>query len=180
MKAPIRRRDQDEDSDNKDDETACNMTGESLEQLPFPVIINSGACISVMPTSWCSHVPTEETPESWSGESFRAANGDKISHEGRTIISIMAKEGARRNMWFIACEVSKARGSVSQSRRVERSVVYHPSWHEDGSHMQREETGEGMWLCEHNGLYVLDTRVAPQSKQTSTHRVQDSGRQANP
>ena len=39
----------------------CHMTGVTWEQLPFPIIIDSGACTSALPTAWCQHVPIEET-----------------------------------------------------------------------------------------------------------------------
>ena len=75
----------------------CNMTGDNWEQLPYPIIIDSGACTSVMPIAWCPHVPTEETPESKAGEFFRAANGQTIYNEGTKIVSLMIKEGEMRN-----------------------------------------------------------------------------------
>ena len=93
---PIGRSKHDEDTEDEGDGMMCNMTGEGWEQLPFPIIVDSGACTSVMPTSWCPHVPIEETPESQSGEYFRAANGDKIFNEGRKIVSLMAEEGVKR------------------------------------------------------------------------------------
>ena len=179
-RAPIGQRNNDEESEEEGDGMVCNMTGENWGQLPFPIIIDSGACISVIPTSWCSHVPIEETSESRAGEFFRAANGEKIYNEGRKTISLMTKEGVKRDMKFTACEVSKALGSVSQICRAGHTVMFNPAWHEDGSYIQHVETGERMWLSEHNGLYVLDTRIAPSNQQTSVRSNQGFARQANP
>lgn len=41
---------EDDDSEAEEDQLVCNMTGERWEDLPFPVIIDSGACGSVMST----------------------------------------------------------------------------------------------------------------------------------
>ena len=107
---PIGTRDREEESDEEVDNMVCQMTGQLWEQLPFPIIIDSGACTPVMPTSWCPHVPTEETPESRAGEFFRAANGQKIFNEGKKTVSFMTKEGVMRDMNFTSCEVSTALG----------------------------------------------------------------------
>ena len=84
------KRDEYED-DEENENMMCQMTGEQWESLPFPTIVVSGACISVMPSRWCQHVPVEETKESNSGEFFRAANGEKIYTEGRKVVSLMTR-----------------------------------------------------------------------------------------
>ena len=92
VKKPVRgNKHDDEDSEEEQEGMVCQMAGEHWEQLPFPIIVDSGACTSVMPTSWCPHVPTEETIESRAGELFRAANGQKIYNEGTKISSLMIK-----------------------------------------------------------------------------------------
>ena len=136
----------------------CQMTGKQWEQLPFPIITDSGACISVMRTSWCPHVPTEETTESRAGEFFRAANGQNFSNEGSKIVSFMTKERVMRDMKSTSCGVSKALGSVSQICQAGHRVVFRPPWSEEGSHtyiyiyIERCDTGEVMWLTSHNAL----------------------------
>ena len=158
----------------------CQMNGDQWEQLSFPMIVDSGACTSVMPTAWCQHVPTQETKESKAGEFFRAANGEKIYNEGRKVLSMMTREGVVRDMNFTSCEVSKALGSVSQICRAGHRVAFNPPWSEDGSYIEHTTIGEVMWMTEHNGLYVLQTKVAPVNKQTSTKNNMGFGRQANP
>ena len=44
-------------------------------------------------------------------------------------------------------------------------VVFNPPWDPEGSYIQHVDTDECMWLEEHNGLYMLNTKVAPSSKQ---------------
>ena len=87
-----RTRTEDSDSEDEGTELVCNMTGRSRESLPFPVIIDPGACAPVMKTSWCNHVPLQGTPQSRSGEYYRAANGNRIYHEGERAVSTLTQE----------------------------------------------------------------------------------------
>ena len=84
-----------------------------------------------------------------------------------------------RDMNFTSCEVSKALGSVSQICRAGHRVVFNPPWHDEGSFIEHVDIGEVMWLNEHNGLYVLNTKVAPTNKQTKYKPNTGFGRQAN-
>lgn len=140
------------------------MNGASWESLPFPIIVDSGACASVMPTGWCDHVALRDTPQSRAGEFFRAANWQKINNHGERIISTMAREGAMRDMRFTVCDVSKPLGSVSQMCRAGHRVVFNPPWDPEGSYIQRMEIEECMWLEEHNGLCMFNTKVAPSGR----------------
>ena len=133
-----------------------------------------------MPTSWRPHVPTEETKESRANEFFRSANGDKNYNEGKKVVSLMTREGVHRDMKYTSCEVAKVLGSVSQICRAGHRVVFNPPWHDDGSYIEQIEIGEVMWLKELNGLYVLDTKVAPSDRQTIVKNNKGFGRQADP
>ena len=172
----------DEGSDDEQEQFMCSMTGRQWEQLPFPIVIDSGACASVLPTDWCNHVNLLKTPQSEAKEFFRAANGKKIYNEGQKLITMMTKEGAVRDMNFIVCSVTKALGSVSQMCRAGNRVVFNPPWDPEGSYIENEHTGERLWLEEQGGLYVLHAKVAPQEKQTSNIYAMQTGFQwqANP
>ena len=141
----------------------------------FPIIVDSGACASVMPTQWCDHIPIHETPGSKSGEFFRAANGLKIPNEGERMVTMMTKEGTMRDMKFTVCFVTKALGSVSQMCRSGHRVVFNPPWDQEGSFIEHVDTGERLWLEEQNGLYVLNTRIAPSEKQTANYWHRNQG-----
>lgn len=156
----------DEESGEDVEQMVCNMTGQRWEKLPFPVIIDSGACASVMPTDWCDHLPIQLTRGSEFGEFFRAANGVKIPNEGERLVSMMTREGHMRDMKFIVCPVTKALGSVSQMCKTGHRVVFNPPWEQYGSYIEHLGTGEKLWLEDHNGLYVLNAKVAPNEKQT--------------
>ena len=155
-------------TDDENEQLVCSMSGQTWESLPFPIIIDSGACASVMPNDWCSHVNLLRTPQAEASEYFRAANGKNIFNEGKQFVSMMTKEGAMRDMSFTVCAVTKALGSVSQMCKAGNKVVFNPPWHPDGSYIEHEETGERLWLEEQGGLYVLHAKVAPQHRQTSS------------
>ena len=172
-----RQRRDDHGSEGDDDELICNMTGQAWESFPFPIIIDSGACASVMPASWCDHVPLQEIPQSKAGDYYRAANGNKIYHEGEKLISMMIQEGALRDMKFTVCDVSKALGSVSLMCKAGHRVVFNPAWSNQGSYIEHISIGERLWLQEEGGLYILKTKVAPTHRQTSRWNAQDFRRQ---
>ena len=115
---------------------------------------------------------------------FRAANGQKIHNHGEKVISMIIKEGAKRDMRFTVCDVSKVVGYVSQMCRTGHRVVFNPPWDAARSYVQHIQSGEKMSLDEQNGLYVLNTKVAPVERQSITmHNYQQDtcfGWPANP
>ena len=46
-----------------------------------------------------------------------------------------------------------------------QTVVHNPPWHEDGSYIYNWDTGEHTNMLLQDGVYVLDTLVAPASMQ---------------
>ena len=140
----------DEDSD-EEEQLVCSMSGRQWEALPFPMVIDSGACASVLPIDWCAHVQLLKTPQSEAKEYFRAANEKKIYNEGQKLVSMMTKEGAMRDISFTVCSVTKALGSVSQMCRAGNRVVFNPPWDHAGSYIENEQTGERLWLEEQGG-----------------------------
>ena len=133
--------DSDEDPEGEIEQMMCNMTGDKWEDLQFPVIIDSGACASMMPTIWCPHVEASSTPTSRAKEFFRAANGHKIYNEGQKMATMMTREGAKKDMRFTMCDVSKALGSVSQMCLTGHRVVFSPPWEPEGSYIQCKDIG---------------------------------------
>ena len=156
---------EDVESDEDERQMVCTMTGQNWESSPFSIVIDSGACASVMPSGWRKHVPLQKTPQAESGEYFRAANGTKIYNEGQKCVSMMTREGAWRDMNLTVCDVAKALGSVSQMCRPGHTVVVNPPWHEDGSYIEYLDIGERSWMEESNGFYVLNIMVAPKQWQ---------------
>ena len=120
--------------DSEEDEGAdvvCNMVGQSWGSLFFPITIDPGVCASVMFTSWCDHAPVQETFQSKAGDYYRAANCNKIYHEGEGAVPMMIQEWSMSDMRSTACEVSRSLGSVSQMCRTRHRVVFNPLWSEE-------------------------------------------------
>lgn len=156
------------------------MTGQTLEALQFPVVVDLGASAIVMPQDWCPHLPTIATQQSEQGECFRAANGNTIYNQGQQIVTLMTQDGAQRDMQFTVCDVAKALASVSQMCRAGNRVAFNPPWDPEGSCIQHIDFGERLRLHEDNGLYMLNTRVAPTNKQTGHIRNEGFTWQVSP
>lgn len=88
------------------------------------------------------------TPRSRVNEFFRAANGHTIYNEGQTMVTMTTREGTRRDMRFIACDLSTVLGSRSQMCRIGHRVVLNPPWDNIGSYVEHIDAGEKMWLEE--------------------------------
>ena len=142
-----------------------NLEKTVWESLPQPIIIDSGASTSVLPLSWCAHVQTKETEASRRGEHYTAANGGKIYNKGEKVVTMMSREGHLRNMKFTSCDVERALGSVSAICRQGNTVVFNAPDHPDGSYIYNLHSGERMELQHKDGVFVLDTRVAPSNRQ---------------
>ena len=79
---------------------------------------------------------------------------------------MMSREGHMRNMKFTSCDVKRALGSVSAICNQGHTVVFNAPDHPDGSYIYHIESGERMELAHRDGVFVLDTKVAPRHKQT--------------
>ena len=84
------------------------------------------------------------------------------------MVTMIAKEGARRDINFTVCAVSEAVGSVSHMRRTGHRVAFYPLGDPNGSYVQRIEVGERMWLVEQAGVYSPKSTIAPIRRQTES------------
>ena len=91
------------------------------------------------------------------------------------MVPMMTKESMMRDMRFTVCPVTKALGSASQVCKIGHRVIFNPPWDPEGSYIQHVDTGECMWLEENNGLYTLNTKIAPPSRQ----RREDNNNRGN-
>ena len=101
------------------------------------------------------------------GEYYTAANGGKIFSKGDRVVTMMSQEGHLCNMRFTSCDVERALGSVSSICKQGHTVVFNAPDHPDGSYIYNINPGERMDLKHNDGVFVLDTRVAPSTKQAS-------------
>ena len=97
------------------------------------------------------------------------------------MVTMTTREGTRRDMRFIVCDVSKVLGSVSQMCRIGHRVVFNTPWDSIGSYIEHIDTGEKMWLEEKGGLCMFSAKVAPRHKQTgSIQYISESWSQSFP
>lgn len=87
------------ESDGQDDQgignLVCNVAGPQWEQLRFPVVVDSGVCVSVEPAAWCEHSPSLKIPQSEAGEFFRSAGGQTIHNHCQRASAKDDKRGQR-------------------------------------------------------------------------------------
>ena len=79
---------------------------------------------------------------------------------------MVTKQGQWKNMTFQVCDVTRPLASVSKIVETGHSVVFNPPQDPRGSYIQNYRTGEKMWLTQKDGVYVLETKVAPTMHQT--------------
>ena len=84
---------------------------------------------------------------------------------------MVTKQGQWRNMTFQVCDVTRPLASVSKIVEAGHSVVFNPSQDPRGSYIQNYSTGEKTWLTQKDGVYVLETEVAPSTHQTTPSSV---------
>ena len=78
---------------------------------------------------------------------------------------MMSREGHLRNMRFTSCDVERALGSVSAICKQGNTVVFNAPGHPDGSYIHNLQSGDVMQLEHRDGVYVLDTKIAPSNRQ---------------
>lgn len=127
-------------------ELICKMAGDTLESLPYPVIIDSGAAASVLPEKWCSHVQVMSTEASRKGEHYTTANWGNMFFRGEKTITITSREGHLRNMKFTSFDVKRAIGSVSAICKQGHTAVFNAPVHPDGSYIYHIRSGERVEL----------------------------------
>lgn len=93
-----------------------NVSGNNWEVLPQPLVIDSGAAETVMPTDWCSQYPTTTSAGQRNGDWYTAAYGEPIWNEGEKTVLLSSLDSSQwRTMTFQLATVNKALGSVSQN-----------------------------------------------------------------
>ena len=146
-------------------ELLAMAASEEYTRLPYPIIIDSGAAESVLPRDWCPQAALVGGP--MKGKKYSAANGSDIKNEGQRVVSMVTKQGQWRNMTFQVCNVTRPLASVSKIVEAGHSVVSNPVEDPRGSYIQNLQSGEKMWLTAKDGVYVMETKVAPSKWQTS-------------
>ena len=145
---------------NKD---LCEFTQNEWTPLPKPLVVDSGAGETVMPSDWFPAHATTESDGSRSNDFYTTADGTKVFNEGQKRVDVCTLDGQHcRTMTFQLAKVRKALGSVSQMvRNGNRLVFDQDAQGKDISFVQNKKSGEKIWLRQENGVYVLDLLVGP-------------------
>ena len=118
--------------------------GEEWRLMPRPLVIDSAAAETVLPTDWFT--------------GHERAGGKEIPNCGeRTLTLSTLNWSSVRNMTFQVTDVTKALGSVSKIVANGNKVVFD----ESGSFIENKRSRERLWMREENGVYNLDVYVAP-------------------
>ena len=132
--------------------------GEEWKLMPRPLVIDSGAAETVMPTDWFTGHELKETEESRGGQFYVCAGGKEIPNYGERTLTLSTLDWSSiRNMTFQVTDVTKALRSVSKIVANGNKVVFDRS----GSSIENKRSRERLWMREDNGVYVLDVYVAP-------------------
>ena len=118
------------------------------------MVVDSGACDSVMPTEMLGHIPANtNTPQF--GQAYTVANGAPIENEGEKKFSAYTEDGYVKNFNMQVAKVDKPLLSVSGMVSKGNCVIFHPH----GSYIQNLYSGEVTWIKENNGMYILPVSV---------------------
>ena len=131
------------------------------EHMPRPLVIDSGAAETVIPTEWFPLHGVQESHGSKSGVYYTTADGTPVYNEGEKTLTMSTLDGEHaRKMTFQVARVNKALGSVSKIVANGNRVIFD----QNGSFIENIWTKDKIWLREDNGVYVLDMVVAPPEK----------------
>ena len=149
-----------------------NLGAGEWQELPKPLVIDSGAGETVMPKTWLPSYPVEPSPGSLKGEFYHTADGSRIFNEGQKRVTVTTQDGNNeRAMTFQVADVDKALGSVRQIVNNKNRVVFdQDDFGKDISFIQNKVTKEKMPLRVENGVYVLDLVVGPPRPQQGVPR----------
>ena len=118
--------DDDDDDDSSDEDiessatkrvkdlesTLAAVSSQEFERLPYPIIVDSGAAESVLPSKRCPQAQLMKSEQQ--GKDYSAANGSTIKNQGCKVVSAATREGQWKHMTFQVAKVTKALASVSE------------------------------------------------------------------
>ena len=125
-----------------------NVKEDEWEPMPRPLVIDSGAAETVIPSEWFPLHDTLESHGSKSGVYYTTADGTPVYNEGEKTLTMSTLDGEHaRKMTFQVARVNKALGSVSKIVNNGNRVVFDQS----GSYIENTWTKDRIWLREDNG-----------------------------
>ena len=133
------------------------------ETLPKPMVVDSGAGETVIPSDWLPAHTLHQSVGSKANDYFSAANGARIYNEGeKKLILSNLDRSQMRSMTVQVAKVKKALGSVNSMVRNGNRVVFDlDNLGNDYAYIENKQSKERLWMRAENGVYVLDFLVAP-------------------
>ena len=124
-----------------------NVEQVDWEPLPKPLVIVPGAGETVMPSSWCTAPPLEQSP-GHGRDFYVSASGKEIYNEGHRRLWISNLDGAHtRQMTFQVAAVKKALGSLHAVVHKGNTIVFGVDDNgQDLAYIEHKESGERRWM----------------------------------
>ena len=135
------------------------------------ITVDSGACDTVMPTSWCTHISIQQTAESKAGMEYEVANGETIPNVGERRCLLMSEDShIMKKITFQCADIHKPLLSVSRCADLGFDCVLEAT----GGRLVDKVTGEAIPLHRRGNLYTMRAWIRQDS---STPPASDFGRQ---
>ena len=122
----------------------------------------------MLPGKWRTHIYIyiyHANGSATQGENYTAANGGKFFNRDEKTVTMVRRELHLRNMKFTSCGAKCALGAVSAVCKQGHTVLFNAPDRPDSSYVFHMKSGERIELKHRDEVFVLDTKVAPKTKQ---------------
>ena len=125
------------------------------------IMVDSGACDTVMPVALAEHIQIHESAASRRGKSYEAANGTRIENVGERRCLVAAEGGNdEKLMHFQVADVKKALLSVTKTADMGFECVLGAR----GGFLQDVESGERIPIQREGNSYIMRMWVKDSKK----------------
>jgi len=129
------------------------------EEIPFEVILDSGAADHVTDNSDAPGYNIVPSEGSKAGKGFIAANGARIPNRGQMTLSLKTEQGRQINSTFQVCQTNRPLWSVGKICDSGCKVIFS----KDGAEVVQTATGKAVCSFQRQGgLYVGNLKLSPQ------------------
>jgi hypothetical protein len=120
--------------------------------VEIEITIDSGACDTVMPTSWCSHISILQSEDSRRGVEYEVANGETIPNLGERHCCLMSEgSNVMKKIVFQTADIHKPLLSISRCA----DLGYRCTLDRHGGELVDNETGESIPVHRRGNLYIM-------------------------
>ena len=126
------------------------------EWIEIEITIDSGACETVMPMSWCKGISVLSSPQYLQGVEYEVANGETIPNLGeRRCLMMTAGSNAMKKITFQVADVHKPLLAISKIADQGFECILGKT----GGRLIDQVTGEIIPLVRRDNLYVMKAWV---------------------